>query len=99
MCFGFPFWVLDQFPKLTLHKDPAFDLMFVGELVNFNCSINMPAEMDYTWYRDGNVFSLESGSTISVPLVAGSGGNYSCEATRGTTEVTSEKILQVVIGE
>lgn len=98
MCFGFPFWVLDQFPKLTLHKDPAFDLMFVGELVNFNCSINVPAEMEYLWYREGNIFSPE-GSTVSVPLVAGSGGKYSCQATRGNTEVTSEKILQVVIGE
>ncbi|XP_075878642.1 hemicentin-2 isoform X3 [Nelusetta ayraudi] len=88
--------VYDQFPKLTLHKDPAFDLMFVGELVNFNCSINVPAEMEYLWYREGNIFSPE-GSTVSVPLVAGSGGKYSCQATRGNTEVTSEKILQVVI--
>lgn len=59
----------------------------------------MPADMEYMWFRDGNRFSLESENTISIPLVAGSGGKYSCQATRGNTEVTSEKILQVVIGE
>lgn len=99
MCFGFPFSVLDQSPKLTLHKDPAFDTMYVGELVNFTCSINMPADMEYTWFRDGIISSSESGNTVSVLLAVGSGGKYSCKATRGNIEVTSEKILQVVIGE
>lgn len=91
--------ILDQLPKVTLHKDPAFDTMFVGELVSFTCNMNVPTNVTYKWLKDGNMVSLEGGNYITFPLVASSGGNYSCQATRGATEVTSEERLQRVIGQ
>lgn len=84
---------------MTLDKDPAFDTMFVGERVSFTCNMNVPANMAYTWFRDGTIFSLENGNTVTFPIVASSGGKYSCQATRGATEVTSEERFQHVIGE
>lgn len=84
---------------MTLRKDPAFDTMFVGEVVSFTCKMNVPANMTYNWFRDGTIFSTESGSNVTFPLVASSGGKYSCQATRGAKEVMSEEILQRVIGQ
>lgn len=91
--------IVDQLPKVTLQKDPAFDTMFVGEVLNFTCSMNVPASMKYQWLKDGSLFSLRESGSVTVPLVASSGGKYSCQATRGDTEVTSEERLQRVIGQ
>lgn len=84
---------------MTLHKDPAFDTMFAGERVILTCNMNVPANMEYNWIRNGIKFSIETGNSIPVPLVASSGGTYSCQATRGATEVTSEERLLRVIGQ
>lgn len=97
--FGLVLGVLDQLPNVTLHKDPAFDTMFVGELVTFTCNMNVPTNMEYKWFRDGSIFSPESGNTVTFPLGASSGGKYSCQANRGATEVMSEERLQHVIGQ
>lgn len=90
--------VSGELPGVTLHKDPAFDIMFVGEQVVLTCNMNVEADMEYSWIRNGNIFSLEKGSNIIIPLVALSGGNYSCRATRGATEVTSEQTFIRVQG-
>lgn len=84
---------------MTLHKDPAFDTMFVGEQVILTCNMNVPANMEYKWLTNGIIFSPENGNSITFPLVASSEGNYSCQATRGATEVTSDERFQRVIGQ
>lgn len=92
------FWVLDNLPKPTLHKDPAFNPMYAGELVNFTCNVDVASDWDYEWLKDGAFFP-KAGNTISILLGPVNGGKYSCRATRfETTTVPSVEISQDVIG-
>lgn len=74
--------------------------MYAGELVNFNCSVDVASGWDYTWLKDGAIVP-GAGNTISILLNSANGGKYSCQATRPemTTTMPSVEISQDVIGE
>lgn len=72
--------------------------MYVGELVNFTCNVDVSSGWDYEWLKDGTFLHV-TGNTISIPLGPLDGGKYSCRATRiETTTVLSVEISQDVIG-
>lgn len=72
--------------------------MYVGEIVNFTCHIDISSGWTYKWYKKDKELGTTS-STISFPLGLSDGGDYLCKAFRGglTTE-SSDKIHQDVIG-
>ncbi|XP_035014936.2 titin [Hippoglossus stenolepis] len=82
--------VYENTPEPTLSKVPDFTPMYVGETVNFTCTVNMSSGWKYQWYENGQNIPSATGKTYSLPLSLSDGGNYSCKATRGETTSTSQ---------
>ncbi|XP_030278896.1 obscurin [Sparus aurata] len=80
--------VYDDTPKPTLSKNPAFNLMYVGETVNFTCNVDVSSGWKYQWYKDGQALH-ETSRTISFRLDLSNGGEYSCAASRGDATYTN----------
>lgn len=97
VCTAFLF--LENIPNATLSKDPGFNLMYVGETVNFTCKVDVASGWEYRWYKDGEV-RTDTSETISLHLDLSHVGRYSCEATRSkmTSAGVSEEIQQAVLG-
>lgn len=93
------FCFLDNLPKPTLRKDPAFNPMYAGELVNFTCNVDVSSGWDYEWLKDGALVAGTS-NEISILLKSADRGKYSCRATRPepTRTMPSVEISQDVIG-
>lgn len=80
-----------------MRKDPAFNPMYAGELVNFTCNVDVSSDWEYVWHKDGAVYG--AGNTKSILLHSADGGKYSCQANRfGTITMPSVEISQNVIG-
>ncbi|XP_028438390.1 basement membrane-specific heparan sulfate proteoglycan core protein [Perca flavescens] len=90
--------VYDKTPKPTVSKVPDFNLMYVGETVNFTCKVDVSSGWKYQWYKDGNELP-DTSETISIHLGLSGKAEYWCKATRGETTSTdiSEKIQQDVL--
>ncbi|XP_060931016.1 hemicentin-2-like isoform X2 [Limanda limanda] len=82
--------VYENTPEPTLSKSPDFTPMYVGETVNFTCTVNVSTHWIYQWYENGRNIPSATGKTFTVPLSLSNGGNYLCKATRGETTSTSQ---------
>nr|XP_019951972.1 PREDICTED: immunoglobulin superfamily member 1-like [Paralichthys olivaceus] len=82
--------VYENTPKPTLSKVPDFTPMYVGETVNFTCTVNVSSDWKYQWCKNGQNIPSATDKTFSFPLSLSDGGNYSCKATRGKTTSTSQ---------
>ncbi|GLD46134.1 titin-like isoform X2 [Lates japonicus] len=90
--------VSENDPISTVSKNPAFNLMYVGETVNFTCSVDVGSDWKYQWYKNGEELPSSTNKTLIRTLGLFDTGNYSCIATRGATTSTalSEEMLQEV---
>ncbi|KAK2851437.1 hypothetical protein Q5P01_007713 [Channa striata] len=88
-------------PTPTLMRNYGFDVMYVGEIVNFTCTVDVASDWKYKWFKDKNStpFTDSTSSTISIKLNLADGGKYSCTAVRGVTTRTdsSKEITQTVL--
>uniref|UniRef100_A0A8C5D658 Titin-like n=1 Tax=Gouania willdenowi TaxID=441366 RepID=A0A8C5D658_GOUWI len=87
--------VYEKIPEAALTKSPEYELMYVGETVNFTCKVSTSSGWTYVWYKDGTILSQTSQS-ISIYLSPSKEGEYYCLGTRSKTTATksSEKIQQ-----
>ncbi|XP_067383054.1 basement membrane-specific heparan sulfate proteoglycan core protein-like isoform X1 [Channa argus] len=85
-------------PTPSLTRNYGFDLMYVGEMVNFTCTVDVASDWQYKWFKDKNPLP-DKGSNISITLGTSNAGKYSCAAIRGGKTLTdsSKEIVQHVL--
>ncbi|XP_068180932.1 obscurin-like protein 1 isoform X2 [Antennarius striatus] len=90
--------IYENLPKPTVTVTPGINQMYVGEIVNFTCNVDVASGWTYQWYKDGE-FLPQSSKTNSITLNLSAVGMYGCSATRGevTSTEISEEIRQDVI--
>ncbi|KAK0145856.1 Hemicentin-1 [Merluccius polli] len=80
-------------PWPILEKDPGFDQLYVGESVSLTCQVKVSSGWEYHWKKDGHLYpTANSGKNtlnISSPSLS-DGGKYTCMATRGSTQFSTE---------
>ncbi|XP_074538362.1 obscurin isoform X1 [Halichoeres trimaculatus] len=90
--------IYDNIPKPTLRRAPGFDPMFVGETVNFTCSVDVSSGWVYE-FQKGEKILPATGKIHSFQLALSDQGKYMCSATRGkdtSTEDSEEMQLNVL---
>lgn len=83
-------------PKLTLKRDPDYEVMFPDEAVFFTCHINVSSGWTYTWYREGKSIGHSLNNLTIDPIETAHQGLYKCQAKRGLNYVFSTDISKAV---
>ncbi|XP_071332393.1 cell adhesion molecule CEACAM5 isoform X2 [Trachinotus anak] len=83
---GLALSVYDTKPRVTLMKNPNYDVMHTEDSVSFSCHINVSSGWEYLWYKDGTLIDpLASGNNHNISSVmTANTGSYKCQVKRGT---------------
>ncbi|RVE70613.1 hypothetical protein OJAV_G00065970 [Oryzias javanicus] len=88
--------VYESLPLPKLGKSPNFNLMYVGETVNFTCKVSVSSGWKYKWYKDSDEL-VDTTESITINLALKDKGAYWCSASRGSiSPIQSNKIQQDV---
>ncbi|KAJ0036762.1 hypothetical protein NQD34_005439 [Periophthalmus magnuspinnatus] len=90
--------VYETTPKPKLTKEQQYNPMYVGETVQFICSVDVASGWRFKFFKDEREITV-SDSSISIQLSLSDDGKYSCKGMRGehTNTDSSDKITLTVL--
>ncbi|XP_033825187.2 hemicentin-1 [Periophthalmus magnuspinnatus] len=90
--------VYETTPKPKLTKEQQYNPMYVGETVQFICSVDVASGWRFKFFKDEREITV-SDSSISIQLSLSDDGKYSCKGMRGehTNTDSSDEITVTVL--
>ncbi|XP_075952522.1 Fc receptor-like protein 5 [Anarhichas minor] len=86
-------------PKPLLTQQPDVEKVYTGELVSFQCKVELSSGWRYHWYKDGKQLPINSSSFEIHDANLSNGGTYKCMAIRDktmyNTQYSDERLLHV----
>ncbi|XP_031698576.1 hemicentin-1-like [Anarrhichthys ocellatus] len=77
-------------PKPLLTQRPDVEKVYTGELVSFQCKVELSSGWRYHWYKDGTQLPINSSSFEIHDANLSNGGTYECKAIRDKTMYNTE---------